>query len=38
MSPNKIDAVDALLLALSGLLTATPPAPVVEPRIFFLEA
>jgi phage terminase large subunit-like protein len=37
MSPNKIDAVDAILLALSGML-ATPSVPAYEPRIFFLEA
>jgi hypothetical protein len=37
MSPNKIDAVDALLLALSAQL-ATPPAPPYRPSIFFLEA
>jgi phage terminase large subunit-like protein len=37
MSPNKIDGVDALLLALSGVL-ATPVTPPYEPRIFFLEA
>lgn len=36
MSSNKIDAVDALLLALSGLI-ATPAAPVYEPKIFFLD-
>jgi phage terminase large subunit-like protein len=37
MSPNKIDAVDAILLALSRWL-ATPTTPVYEPKIFFLEA
>jgi phage terminase large subunit-like protein len=37
MSPNKVDAVDALLLALSALL-ATPATPVYEPNLFFLEA
>jgi phage terminase large subunit-like protein len=37
MSANKIDAVDALLLALSGMLAATT-VPEVEPRIWFLEA
>lgn len=37
MSPNKIDAVDAMLLALSGLI-ATPTTTAAEPRIFFLEA
>ncbi len=37
MSPNKIDAVDAIVLALSGMVvTAT--TPPIEPRIFFLEA
>jgi len=36
MSLNKIDAVDAMLLALSGLL-AMPPAPVYEPRLFFID-
>jgi phage terminase large subunit-like protein len=36
MSSNKIDAVDAMLLALSGLL-AMPVTPVYEPRIFFLD-
>lgn len=36
-SPNKIDAIDAILLGLSALVqAATTPAP--EPRIFFLEA
>jgi phage terminase large subunit-like protein len=35
MSPNKIDAVDALCLALSGLV-ATATTPTMEPRIFFL--
>ena len=34
MSPNKIDAVDAILLALSAML-ATPTTPVYEPKIFF---
>jgi phage terminase large subunit-like protein len=37
MSPNKIDAVDAILLALSGLL-ATPTPVAYEPKMFFLEA
>jgi phage terminase large subunit-like protein len=37
MSPNKIDAVDAILLALARWL-ATPTTPVYEPRVFFLEA
>ena len=37
MSPNKIDAVDAILLAL-GRWLATPTTPVYEPRVFFLEA
>jgi phage terminase large subunit-like protein len=37
MSPNKIDGVDAILLALSGLI-ATPTTVATEPRIFFLEA
>jgi phage terminase large subunit-like protein len=36
-SPRKIDAVDALLLALSGLVAA-PTTPAREPSIFFLEA
>jgi phage terminase large subunit-like protein len=36
-SPNKVDAVDAILLALSALLQA-PTTPVHEPRILFLEA
>jgi phage terminase large subunit-like protein len=36
-SPNKIDAVDALLLALSGMLVA-PTVVAPEPRIWFLEA
>jgi phage terminase large subunit-like protein len=36
-SPNKIDAVDAILLALSALLQAST-TPVQEPRILFLEA
>lgn len=36
-SPSKIDAVDAILLALSALLQAST-TPVQEPRILFLEA
>ena len=36
-SPNKIDCVDAMLLALSAML-ATPTTPAYEPNIFFLEA
>ncbi len=36
-SANKTDAVDAVLLALSGLIEAST-APAVEPRILFLEA
>jgi phage terminase large subunit-like protein len=36
-SANKIDAVDAMLLAMSGMLAA-PTIPAPEPRIFFLEA
>jgi phage terminase large subunit-like protein len=36
-SGNKIDAVDAILLALSGLVTAATPDPY-EPSIFLLEA
>src|SRR5262249_38717452 len=36
-SANKIDAVDAVLLAMSGMLTAST-VPAAEPRIFFLEA
>jgi phage terminase large subunit-like protein len=37
MSPHKIDAVDAILLGLSGLL-ATPTTTVVAPQIFYLES
>jgi phage terminase large subunit-like protein len=37
MSPNKIDAVDAILLALSALL-AMPTTLAYEPNLFFLEA
>lgn len=37
MSPNKIDAVDAMLLALSGLLAAPTEQPG-DPQIFILEA
>ena len=37
MSPNKVDAVDALLLALAAML-ATPTVPAYEPKMFFLEA
>jgi phage terminase large subunit-like protein len=36
MSPNKIDAVDAILLGLSGLL-AMPTEPPADPQIFFLD-
>jgi phage terminase large subunit-like protein len=36
-SPNKIDAVDAIVLALSALIQAST-TPVVEPRIWLLEA
>ena len=36
MSLNKIDAVDAILLALSGLIAA-PTTVAAEPRIFFLD-
>jgi phage terminase large subunit-like protein len=36
-SANKIDSVDAILLALSGMLTAST-TPAAEPRIWFLEA
>jgi len=37
MSPNKIDAVDAILLALSAMV-ATPTLPDYAPNMFFLEA
>ena len=37
MSPNKVDAVDAILLALSGMIAA-PVVPAYEPQVFFLEA
>lgn len=36
MSPNKIDAVDAILLALNGLLAT--PAETCDPSIYILEA
>ena len=35
MSPNKIDAVDAILLALSAMLAA-PTTPAYEPKHLFL--
>jgi phage terminase large subunit-like protein len=35
-SPNKVDGLDALLLALGELLANPEPAPF-EPRLFFLD-